>query len=248
VSYVTLYCVCYQASHIDERDRDGGRESGRDGGRDGGRDRDRGEEHHPRASGGYSGSGRNTEDGTGGHAANEDRKALQSLMRGLAESDAEIEVTLYSTDSLRSYDAFGCACVGVCVCACVCVLVCVCVRVCVCGVMYAFGLYCLLSSTLSSPRLPRLLHTPPSPHHNPRMFLPPPRIPHPPPSPLPPTAQTDRRNRKRREVANASPRSVPSLSILKYAHLPSVYIYAVPHSLTFPLLSTSLFSSVLFSF
>jgi hypothetical protein len=113
--------VCYQASHIDERDRDGGRESGRDGGRDGGRDRDRGEEHHPRASGGYSGSGRNTEDGTGGHAANEDRKALQSLMRGLAESDAEIEVTLYSTDSLRSYYAFGCACVSVCACVCVCV-------------------------------------------------------------------------------------------------------------------------------
>jgi hypothetical protein len=91
VSYGTMYCVCYQASHIDERDRDGGRE----GGRDGGRDRDRGEEHYPRASGGYSGSGRNTEDGTGGHAAHDDRKALQTLMRGLAESDAEMEVGLY---------------------------------------------------------------------------------------------------------------------------------------------------------
>jgi hypothetical protein len=66
--------VRYQASHIDERDRDGGRESGRDGGREGNRDRERGEDHYPRASGGHSGNGRNTDDATGSHAANEVEK------------------------------------------------------------------------------------------------------------------------------------------------------------------------------
>ena len=73
-----------EAAHIDERDKEGGRDGGRD--REGGRDRT--EDMYPRTSSTHYAA--RHEEGNAG-STHDERKALQLLMRGLAESDADAD-------------------------------------------------------------------------------------------------------------------------------------------------------------